>query len=168
MARFRRSLRPVFSLKHIIDSSATVAANVNLAVDITDAVQSPVLTTPQQCAIGARVGSIYLSVEAAVTTASAGAIPNFYMIVFKDPGNNLTLPDPAAVGTSDVKRFVIHQEMVMLTNIDGGAARTVFRGVIKIPRGYARQGNDDKLIVRLKCPSLPTAVCVQAIYKEYR
>ncbi len=133
-----------------------------------DAVQSPVLTTPNQVAIGARVSSIYLSVEAAVNDAIDGAIPNFYLIVFKSPGANLAVPTASSVGTSDNKRFVIHQEMVMLTNIDGGAPRVVFKGVIRIPRGYARQGNDDALFVSLVCPSLTSKVCIQCIYKEFR
>ncbi len=161
-------MRPVNSIKHIVDSSATVAAGTQLNIILCDAVQAPVLTVPDQCFVGSRVGAIYLSVEAAVTTRIDGAIPNFYMIIFKNPGNNMTTPTASAVGTNDIKRFVIHQEMTMLTNISGGAARSVFRGVIKIPRGYARQGNDDTLILGLVCPSLATAVCVQCIYKEYK
>ena len=168
MARFSRNLRPVNSLKHIVDTSATLAAATQIDFIVCDAVQSPVLTVPSQTAIGARVGSIYLSVEAAVTTRIPGAIPNFYLAVIKDPSTDTTLPNISSVGTSDNKRFVIHQEMFMLTNIDGGAPRNVFRGVIKIPRGYARQGNDDRLLVSLLCPSLATAVCIQCIYKEYR
>ncbi len=167
MARFR-SLHPVNSIKHVVDISATVAAGTQINNVVMDAVASPVLTTPAQVAIGSTVGSMYLSVEAAVTTRIDGAIPNFYMMLFKDIGTNLTAPDVASVGTSDVKRLVIHQEMVMLTNISGGAARVVFKGAIKIPRTFKRNGNDDTWRVSLKCPSLATAVCIQCIYKEFR
>ncbi len=169
VARYRKSFRPINSLKHVVDSSATIAAGVQLDTVIMDAVQTPVLTTPVQTAIGATVGSIYLDVECASNEVfDSGAIPNVYMIVFKNPGNNLTVPSASSVGTSDVKRFVIHQEMLMINNFVGGNPRTLFKGVIKIPRGMARQGNDDALIVAVVSPQINLALCIQAIYKEFR
>ncbi len=161
-------MRPVNSIKHVFDTSFTSAAGVQVNTVVMDAVQSPVLTSPTQTAIGATVGSIYLSVEAAVTASTGSAIPQFYMIVFKDVATALTAPDAASVGTSDVKRYVLHQEMVMLTNISGGAPRSVFRGVIKLPRTFKRQGNDDTLRVSTKSINLAVAVCIQCIYKEFR
>ncbi len=166
--RFRRNLRPVFSLKHIVDSSSTLAAATQLAVPIMDAVGEPVLTTPQQTKIGARVSSFYLNVQVVSNETDVGAIPNVYMIVFKNVGNNLTTPDPASVGTSDIKRFVIHQEMIMLNNVQGGNPRTMFQGVIRVPKGLQRQGNDDVMAVVIKSTALNIALCIQCIYKEYR
>ncbi len=166
--RSRRNLRPVFSLKHIVDSSATLAAATQLAIPVMDAVQTPVLTTPQQTAIGARVSSFYLNVQVVSNETDVGAIPNVYMIVFKNVGNNLTTPDPASVGTSDIKRFVIHQEMIMLNNVQGGNPRTLFQGVIRVPKGLQRQGNDDVMAVVIKSTALNIALCIQCIYKEYR
>ena len=32
------------------------------------------------------------------------------MIVYKNPGGNLTAPAPNTIGSNDNKRFVIHQE----------------------------------------------------------
>ncbi len=166
----RRSFRRpvVFSLKHVVDSSATVAGGTQLATTLIDAVQTPVLTTPPQVAIGGRVSSIYLRVEVVSNETDVGAIPNCYLIVFKNPGNNLTVPSASAVGTSDVKRYVIHQEMLMLNNVQGGNPRTLFNGVIRIPRGMQRQGNDDTLVVAVVSPALNIALCIQCIFKEYR
>ncbi len=158
----------MFSLKHIVDSSSTLTAGTQLAIPIMDAVQTPVLTTPQQTQIGARVSSFYLNVQVVPNETDAGAIPNAYMIVFKNVGNNLTTPDPASVGTSDIKRFVIHQEMVMMNNLAGGNPRTLFQGVIKVPKGLQRQGNDDVMAVVIKSTAVNIALCVQCIYKEYR
>ncbi len=118
--------------------------------------------------IGARVSSIYLNVQVSPNETDAGAIPNAYMIIFKNPGSNITTPDPASVGTSDVKRFVIHQEMVMMNNLAGGNPRTLFNGVIKIPKGMQRQGNDDLLTLSIKSTAVNIAFCFQCIYKEYR
>ncbi len=168
MRHYRSSKRPIFSLKHVVDQSGTLAGGTQLDTAVMDAVQTPVLTTPAQVAIGARVSSIYLRVEVASNETIADAITNCYMIVYKNPGNNITPPSAASVGTSDAKRFVIHQEMVMLNNPKGGNPRTLFNGVIKIPRGFQRQGNDDFLQVSILSPSINIIFCIQCIFKEYR
>ncbi len=169
---FRRrmsNLRPINSLKHVVDTSFTMAANTQVDTQVMDAVPQPTITTPRQTTIASKISSMYLRVEAAVDIRIAGAIPNFYMIVFKNPGTNFTVPNAASVGTSDIKRFVIHQEMVMLDNsTDAPNPRTIFNGVIKIPRGFQRQGNDDSLQVGVLCPSLTSKVCIQCIFKEYK
>ncbi len=167
---YRRAirLRPVNSLKHVVDSSATLTAGTQLDVVLYDAVQTPVLTVPAQVMIGARISSVYLKVEVSPNETDAGAIPNVYMFVMKKPSNALDVPDAASVGTSDNKRWVLHQEMVMLNNLAGGNPRVMFQGVIKIPRGLARLGNDDTLIMSVKSTAVNIALCIQCIYKEFR
>ncbi len=167
--RRSRGRRPVvFSIKHVVDSSATLAAATSLNTVVLDAVQTPVLTTPNQVAIGSRVSSIYLKVEVVSNETDVGAIPNAYMIVFYNPSNALTTPDPSSVGTSDVKRYVIHQEMVMLNNLQGGNPRVLFQGVIRIPRSMQRNGNDDVIQISIRSPAVNIALCIQCIYKEFR
>jgi len=102
-------------------------------------------------------------------------VPRVYMIVMKNPGNNLSVPYPATVGSTDLKKFVIHQEMLMQTGVNADALsfpRTMFVGVIKIPRGYRRMGYDDQIAVSFALDAAETTatvnVCVQCIYKEYR
>ncbi len=169
MARFRRNLRPVNSIKHVVDFSGAIAAATQTEIVVCDAVQDAVLTTPSQTTIGARVSAIYLDVEVNSTERIEGTpITNAYLMVFKNPGSNLTPPSASSVGTSDNKRWVIHQEMVMLQNADGGNPRTLFKGVIRIPRAMQRQGNDDQLVVVFVSPIFDCAVCVQCIYKEYK
>ncbi len=130
--------------------------------------QTPNLTIPQQTEIGSKVSSIYLRVEVVATENVPGGIPNCYLMVWKNPGTNMTAPTASSVGTSDIKRFVLHQEMVMLQNVAAGNPRTLFNGVIKIPRGLQRQGNDDSLQVSVVSPIVNIAVCIQCIFKEYR
>ncbi len=170
MARFyRRGLRPVvFTIKHVIDGSATATAGTAVTNVLYDAVQTPVLTTPVQVAIGGKVSSVYLNVEVASNETDAGAIPNVYMIIFKNPADNLAPPDPASVGTSDVKRFVIHQEMTMIQNVAGGNPRKLFVGVIRIPKHMQRLGNDDKLQLTIKSTAVNITFCFQCIFKEQR
>ncbi len=172
MARYRQrmALRPINRIKHVVDASAAIAAAADIGFVIADASDTPTLAATTEVETGSKINGVYLRVEAASNEAiSLGAIPNFYMLVGKNPGNNVTFPPANAVGSSDNKRFIIHQEMTMLENKGQGSnARTIFNGVIVIPKGYRRMAPDDRLICRVICPALDTVVCIQAHYKEFR
>ncbi len=119
---------------------------------------------------GSTISSIYLAVEA-LTTSVWSLQPAFYMIVFKDLGNDLSDPQPNLTGTSPVKRQIIHQEMVMLAKDPAVSnfPRTIFKGAIRIPPRLKRFGYADKLFCLMQGIGTGTAqVCVQCIYKEFR
>ncbi len=162
------ALRPINRIKHVFDSAATLGANTTLLLAIADTREDPTLAN-NGVKVGSKINGIYLRVEVASNEAiDLGAIPNVYMAVYKNPGNNITIPPANAVGASDAKRFVIHQEMSMIENKGQGSnARTLFNGVIVIPKGMRRNGPDDQLGISIICPALDIAVCVQAHYKEF-
>ncbi len=171
MARFRRSMamRPVNRIKHVVDGSATQAAAANGSFTLALATDTPSLANTANVETGSTVNAIYLKVECASNEVQdVGAIPNVYLIVYKDPGGNLTAIVPNAVGANDNKRYVIHQEMLMLNNDLGGNPRTLFNGVIVIPKGYKRFAPNDRLLLKVLSPALDIAVCFQCHYKEFR
>ncbi len=170
---FRRSLalRPVHRIKHVVDSQFAMVAGTKLQTELIKSVDAPVLANPTEVETGSKVNGIYLHLEAYATTGAA--LSNYYMIVWKNPGDNLTQPVPNTVGTNDNKRFVIHQEMVMLqreptADSTGGNPRTIFNGVIVIPKGYIRMGPGDTLNMITLAPGVTSDSCVQCHYKEFR
>ncbi len=164
--RRRQALRPVKSYKHIVDLQGGLSGGTQANNLLIDAVDAPVLTGPAGVEVASTIHSIYLKVE--VYATAAGSLSNCYMIIFKNPSNGLTTPTANVVGISDVKKYVIHQEMVMMQQVALGNPRTLFKGVIKIPRGYKRFGQDDALIIGLLSPGVNANFCVQCIYKEFR
>ncbi len=175
MPRFRSALalRPIQRIKHVIDAEGTVDDTPNVVVDLVVAKDSPVLASVTQVETGSKVHGFYLKLEA--LHASGTGRPNMYMLIFKNPGNNLsaTISDlnPKAIGANDNKRFVIHQEMIMGSGDAGnGLPRVVFNGVIKIPRGYQRFGPNDKLQLVMITGNAGVVFdwCMQAHYKEFR
>jgi len=172
MLVFRRqsmALRPVHRIKHVVDGEGTVDGTANVVFDLISTVDAPVLAQVNQVETGAKVNGIYLRVE--VSHTSGAGRPNIYMAIFKNPGNNLTKPAPNAIGGSDDKRYVIHQEMLMMSGDAGnGLPRPLFNGVIAIPRGYRRMGPSDRLQLILKCGTSAVNAdwCVQCHYKEFR
>ncbi len=162
------AIRPVHRIKHVVDKSATLTAGTTIVENLVTTADAPVLANVTQVETGAKVNGIYLRVEVAGNESDVGAIPQVYMAIMKNPGDNLGVMDPSAVGISTNKRFVIHQEMVMLQNAVGGNARTLFNGVIAIPKGYRRFAPDDKLTINIKSPQLNIAYCIQCHFKEFR
>jgi len=167
--RNRMSLRPINRIKHVVDSQfATVVATVvdtNLAL----ATDTPTLAATASVETGSTINGIYLNCEA-TSTAESGVLPNIYLMVFKNPGGNLTFPAPNVVGSDDNKKYVIHQEMKMLDSaaVDQHIPRTIFNGVIAIPKHLRRFGPNDALTVRLETIGITSQVCLQCHYKEFR
>ncbi len=168
--RSRMALRPINRIKHVVDNSQTTGAAVVGGFTIADAVDAPVLANTPEVQTGCTINGFYIRLEAASNEAiDLGAIPNYYMMISKNPGDNVTMPAPNAVGSNDNKRFVIHQEMTMIENKGQGSnPRTIFNGVVVVPKGMRRMGPDDKWQVLTLSPALDTASCIQVHYKEFR
>ncbi len=172
MARYRSrmQMRPINRIKHVVDSSGTVAAAAVNVVTIVTSSDTPTLGSTTTCETGSKINGFYIRVEVASNEAiDLGAIPNIYMIIGKSPGGNIALPAPNAVGANDNKRFVIHQEMSMIENKGQGSnARTLFNGVVVVPKGMRRNGPNDLWQIQILCPALATVQCFQIHYKEFR
>jgi len=168
------ALRPVQSLKHIVDVTTTVIGVVVNNIPLIEAHDDPGLANTTRVQQGSTVHAIYLDVQLYSIAAYTG-IPRVYMTVQKNPGNNITNINPSSTGDADEKKFVIHQEMRMVGEITGTTIpppQVMFKGVIVIPRGYKRQGYNDRLYLNLAHGAAEvtgqTQVCIQCIYKEFR
>jgi len=171
---FNRAIRPVRSLKHVVDVPTSTVLGVKSTVPIIEADPNPALGNVTEVAQGSTINAIYLRVECLGTT-SFTQVPRVYMAIFKDPGGAFPSPEPNGTGVSDIKRYIIHQEMIMISGVGlegSGFPRTLFNGVIKIPPRLKRFGYNDELVVLLQNGAGETTgianVCVQAIYKEFR
>ncbi len=165
--RIRSSIRPVHRIKHVVDKQGATAAGT---VDVTNLVQSvdaPTIAGTAQVETGSTVNGLYLHVEV-VNTGTAGVLGNAYLAIAKNPGGNLTIPNPNLVGPDDNKKYVIHQEMVMLQMVDNSNPRTLFNGVIVIPRGYRRMAINDLIQLQIFSPGIELTFCLQCHYKEFR
>ncbi len=171
MARYRRmnmAIRPVHRIKHVVDTNASLSAGTQLNTPIATAKDAPVLANVTEVETGSKINGFFLKVEIACKTTVASATSNAYLSIMKNPGGNIVVPASNAVGIDDNKRFVIHQEMVMLQNATAGNPRIIFSGVIAIPKGYRRFGPNDQLYVSLLAPNVDIILCMQVHYKEFR
>ncbi len=163
------ALRPIHRIKHVVDATATLTTpGTQLNTVLVNTKDAPVLANTNEVETGSKVNGIYLKVEVSCLTTEALAISNVYMLIMKNPGGNIVVPTANAVGANDNKRFVIHQEMVMLNNATAGNPRILFNGVIAIPKGYRRFAPNDQLYVGIVAPAVDIALCIQCHYKEFR
>ncbi len=163
------SLRPVHRIKHVVDAEGGTTAGVVSVIPLIATVDAPVIGSPTQVETGSKTNGIYLRVE--ILHSSGAGRSNAYLMIFKNPGGNLTSsrPLPNAVGGNDAKKYVIHQEMIMMNGDAGnGQPRTLFNGVIKIPKGYIRNGPGDQLECIILTPTVLGDFCLQCHYKEFR
>ncbi len=164
--RMSNALRPINRIKHVVDIQFASTAGTAVPQILIKAVDDPALANTADVQTGCTVNGIYLKIEANAT--SSAALANFYLIVYKNPGFNISDPTANAVGADDNKRFVIHQEMIMFQQVTNSNPRTIFNGVIAIPRGYRRFGPNDQLRIVTLAPGVNTNSCLQCHYKEFR
>ncbi len=144
-------------------------AGTQTVVNVVDALDAPVLANVDEVETGSRVNALFLNVQ--VAASGTAALANVYMMIYKNPGNNIAVgqvPNANVVGSSDFKKQVFHQEMIMTEKNTTAISRTLFKGVIMIPRVYKRQAINDKIIIALFTPGVNFDYCFQCIYKEYR
>ncbi len=164
--RRRSNLRPIHRIKHVVDEQGGLTVGTQVAAIIANSVDAPVLANDDQCETGSKINSFFITCE--VAAQSAAALSNCYFALYKNPGNNLTPPNINVVGQSDQKNLFIHQEMVMLERADNGNPRTLFKGVILVPRGMRRNAPNDRWLILLLSPGLIVDYCIQVHYKEFR
>lgn len=159
-------MRPVNRIKHVVDLQGAAGLGVKAENFLIVARDAPVIANTQEVQTGSTVNAVYLKVE--INATSSAALSNAYMAVYKNPGLNLTFPDPNVIGSDDNKKYVIHQEMVMLQQQTNSNPRTLFNGVIVIPRGYRRFGPSDVLQISIFSPGVNLNFCFQCHFKEFR
>ncbi len=170
-------LRPINSVKHIVELSGSVVASTNTVVlDLVSGVDTYTLADTNGVPAGSKVHSIYFS---SFFIAEGGEIANeiplvdWYIIV--DKGNMMAttfsatrLPTPGSTGDHIMKSKILHTEKGLAGGGDVSLAGVpmIFKGVIRIPRGMQRVANNDRIKICART-NFNTKFCVQAIYKHY-
>ncbi len=172
MPRFGRrggSLRPVNSIKHILDSSGVLTGGFTSASPIAVAVPNVDTSTfkPGDVRVGATINGFYLSIFIiGETGAPVVGAQDWYLAKFHD-GQTTVQPVPGQTGTSMVRNQIIHEEKGLVGSGDGTAM--AFKGVIAIPKSMRRMREGDLWEIRIRNGDTGTNAqfCIKAIYKSY-
>ncbi len=166
---FRRSIHPVNSIKHVIDSEGALSGGVKSDTVVSVAVPNvdPVTFVPGNVRVGATVNGIFLSIFiiGATGAGNTGSI-NWY-IGKRRTGQAGVFPNPGETGVSTVRNQIFHEEKGLAGSADG--TPMAFKGVVAIPRSMRRMREGDAIIVSVRGTDATTDYnfCVKAIYKSY-
>ncbi len=159
----------VNSVKHIVDSQGGLVADTKTNVDLVIATDTPTTASETSVAIGSKVFGFFLNVQV-VGLAAGGVLNNVYMIIYKNPGNNISaadIPKGNVTGASDFKRQIFHTEMLMLGSTDSDIPQSLFKGVIAVPKTFQNMRINDKVTLQLYAPGATVNFCVQSIFKSF-
>ncbi len=161
--------RPIInSVKNIVESVDGVLAVTNLTKIIAVAVDNP----DPSASLGNEVnqGSIIkaLHIEFWYYGNTAGDTNDIVQIyLMKDPGANLSPPNPGTVGQSNERKFVIKTWRGLAGVKSLGGTPYVQRGHwIKIPKRYQRMGIDDRWLIVVRSATIGN-FCLKTVYKHY-
>ncbi len=160
----------VSSVKHIVDTQGGLVADTKVNVDLAQGTDTPTTAAANSIAIGSKVFGIFLNIQV-VGLAAGGVLNNVYMLIYKNPGTNVSaadIPKGNVTGASDFKRQIFHTEMLMLGSTDSDIPQALFKGVIRVPRTFQTIRINDKITVQLYAPGATVNFCLQAIYKSYK
>ncbi len=166
----RRNFRPrvvINSIKNIHDAAFGITGTKNVN-NMAKAVTAPSPTVDSDVSHGCIIKAIWISLDVCGLAAS-GVLNNADIYIGKNPGNNLTLPDPNSVGTSNEKKFIFKQWHAMIMRNQDGNVPYHWEGWIMIPKRYQRFGTDDTLQMVVQATASTTGhFSYHAIYKWYR
>ncbi len=163
----KRPMTVINSIKNVVDVVGALPAG-NTIEDIAIATNTPLSTVSTDVSNGCQIKAIHLDISVNGTGVS-GVNNRLTGYLWKNPGNNLTTPNPGSTGTSNEKKFIIFEFMQNLRALaDGGATFRVFKWQ-RLPKRYWRMGTDDRWQVIFRLESGGTAnYCSKYIYKWYR
>ncbi len=144
-------------------TSGTLAINL-----VAKAVTSPSPTVATDVSQGCIIKAIYCILDGC-GIGGTGVLNNMNMYLMKNPGNNLTGPDPISVGTSNEKKFVFKEWKFMIMRNQDGNVPFHWEGWLKVPRRYQRMGTDDTIhFIFQNTAALTGHLSSKFIYKWYR
>ncbi len=165
--RRRNSLGTIVnSIKNSFGRIDAVVASTNLNIVCVLSVDTPITANVADVKRGSLVKAIWIEFwYYGLNQTEVNDILDVYLI--KNPGTNLTLPNPGTIGTSNEKQWVIREWRGLADNKVNGGKPYIQQGRwFKIPKRFQRMGTDDtwSLVVR----SATTGnFCSKFIYKWY-
>ncbi len=135
---------------------------------IAKAVNTPASAVQTDVSQGCIIKAIYCIIDGC-GLGGTGVLNNADFYLIKNPGNNLIVPNPISVGSSNEKKFVFKQWHFMIMRNQDGNTPFHWEGWIKIPKVYQRMGTDDIIsIVNINTAAVTGHFSFLMLYKWYR
>ncbi len=170
MAKFRRMLSPINSIKHIVQHTNTVIpTGTMLSLDVAVAVVAPASATTVEVLLSSVIKAIYIELWY-VGADGVDISSSFHLTIEKLPSGHadMTFAQSQNLMAYDNKKNVFYSTQGVIGRYsDGVTSLPLHKAWVSIPKGKQRMGAGDKLVVNIASIGAGRA-CGMFIYKEYR
>ncbi len=171
MARHRRMLAPIQSIKHYVQvSTATVAAGAATNIEIVDAVSvAAVGAATNEVEEGSLVKAIFNEMWLSATGSSAQT-GQFNLLIEKVPSGQapVTAAQMATLSAYPNKKNILYHSSGIIGVAQDGPTVPIIRNWIMIPKGKQRFGLGDRFFLTIVAGVEPIQHCGFFTYKEYK
>ncbi len=171
MARHRRMLAPINTVKHYVGQPrAILALGTALTLEIADVVAAPVNTNREKVSEGSLIKSVHYEYWI-VGDGVGGETTQFVMTIEKSPSGtiNPTFADMLNLGGYDNKKNILYTTQGIINTSQGGSnAVPIIRDWLLIPKGKQRFGIKDRLLITFASVETPLQLCGISTYKEWQ
>ncbi len=169
MARFRRMLAPITTLKHYVQfSSGTDVSGAITLLTAVNSVVAPAAATTADVKQGSVVKAVYF--ELWVQGLTTGNHSQFTMTIEKLPTSAVaqTFTNSQNLSAYVNKKNILYTTQGIVGNlIDGSPAVPIIRNWVKIPKGKQRMGLGDRVVLNISAVGDSLRRCGMSTYKEY-
>ncbi len=163
----RRMQAPINSIKNQ-PFFGTGITGTPTEILVAKATNTPLSTVSTDVSNGCQINQIWCSLDVC-GLGGTGVLNSFVAYLAKNPGDNLALPAPFSLGTSNEKKFAIKTWSAMIMRNQDGNLPYHWEGWVKVPKVYRRMGTDDTWRLVIECSSALTGHAqLYNIYKWYR
>jgi len=149
--------------RYLESSTGTTIVNLTLA----NAVDSATLAASADVEKGCTINNVWISLDFC-GLAATGVLQSTTVYLIKNPGANLTPPNPRSEGTSNEKKFIFKTWNQMTMKNQDGNPPYHWEGWVKIPKQYRRFGAADQLQMSAITTTAAGHLSVLALYKWYK
>ncbi len=159
-------LRPVNSNKNVVYLTGSLTTT-SLIQPWATTVNNATLTVQDEVERGSSLKAVYVTLDMC-GLAATGILQVTTVYLMKNPGDNLTPPQPRTEGTSNEKKFIFKTWNYMTMRNQDGNPPYHWEGWVKIPKRYQRMGADDQFVIVSRNNSATGHISSSFIYKWYK
>ncbi len=163
---FNRLGTQINSNKNVVDTLSALVASTNSVTVVVNAVDSAANLTTNQVTRGCKIYRIWFEFWV-YTNITGDTNAQVNILVGKSPGNNITLPNPGTVGSSNEKRNVFKEWKGLVGQKSVGGLPYSWKGWIKIPKSMQRMAIDDRIQFVIRMEGGTGNFCLKNVYKWF-
>ncbi len=149
----------------MVTTTASTGATTQTIL-VAKATNTPLSTVNSDVTNGSIIKAIWCSFDVC-GLAGTGVLQRTALYLIKNPGDNLTEPNPFVAGTSNEKKFIWRSWQFMTMRNQDGNNPNHWEGWLKVPKRYQRMGTDDVINFVHQTSTAAGHISTQFIYKWY-